>query len=122
MTAGQLLHGRFDALPDSATVAEARAWFELHPHRLMAFLAAGDERYAGSLTREDIAGLDAGRRAAEVAHQGPTVAPDAPAETARELALLTDARRVPVVDPDGRLLGVVAVTSDLAGYCGTNDD
>jgi CBS-domain-containing membrane protein len=32
----------------------------------------------------------------------------------------TDARRVPVVDSDGHLLGVVGVTDDLAGFCGTS--
>jgi len=35
------------------------------------------------------------------------------------IALQTAARRVPVVDADGRLVGVVAVTSDLASFCGT---
>jgi CBS domain-containing protein len=33
--------------------------------------------------------------------------------------LQTDARRVPVVDHDGRLVGVVSVTHDLASFCGT---
>ena len=48
-----------------------------------------------------------------------TVAPEAPASEAYALALVTDARRVPVVDGDGRLLGVVAVTVDHARFCGT---
>ena len=38
-----------------------------------------------------------------------------------ELALATPARRVPVVDGDGRLLGIVAVTTDLQGFCGTGE-
>ena len=84
----------------------------------MAFLA-DDDRYVGSLTREDVAGpLDAGRAAAEVARPGPTIAPDAPARTGHELAIAGGALRVPVVDGGGRLLGVVAVTEDLAGFCG----
>jgi CBS domain-containing protein len=122
LTAGELIHGRFDALPDSATVADVRAYFELHPHRRMAFLAGAGERYAGSLVRADVDGADDRRPAIELARQGPTVLPDAPADAARELALMTDARRVPVVDRDGRLLGVVAVTEDRAGYCGTKPE
>jgi len=51
--------------------------------------------------------------------EGPTVAPDAPATSGRDLALQTDSRRVPVVARDGRLLGVVAVTGDLRSFCGT---
>jgi CBS domain-containing protein len=85
----------------------------------MAFLA-DDGRYVGSLTPEDLeAAVDASRLAAEVARYGPTVAPDAPAGAGSELALQTEARRVPVVDADGKLLGVVSVTDDLARFCGT---
>ena len=84
----------------------------------MAFLADRD-RYLGSLTRDDVADLaDAARPAAEVARTGPTVAPEAPARTGHQVAIATGALRVPVVDRDGRLLGVVAVTEDLAGFCG----
>jgi CBS domain-containing protein len=49
------------------------------------------------------------------------VLPDAPATHGQEVALQTDARRVPVVDHDGRLLGVVSVTTDLTAFCGTGD-
>jgi hypothetical protein len=35
-----------------------------------------------------------------------------------ELAIATGALRAPVVDGDGRLLGVVAVAEDLVGFCG----
>jgi CBS domain-containing protein len=84
----------------------------------MAFLAAADH-YLGSLTRQDVAEpLDAGRVAAELARPGPTIAPDAPARTGHELAIAGGALRVPVVDRNGRLLGVVAVTEDLGGFCG----
>ena len=47
------------------------------------------------------------------------MAPGDPALRGEELALSTGTRRVPVVDHDGRLLGIVAVTTDLQGYCGT---
>ncbi len=80
---------------------------------------ADQGRYAGSLTLSDLAGAVDKAPACELARHGPTVAPDAPATTAHDLALLTDARRVPVVDREGNLLGVVGVTDDLAGFCGT---
>lgn len=121
LTVGDITHIRFSALPAAATVGDVRAWFAQSASRRLAFIADG-ERYLGSLTPADVAGDgDAGRPAAEVAQDGPTVSPDAPATTGRDLALLSDARRVPVVDGDGRLLGVVAVTGDLRSFCGTGE-
>lgn len=119
LTVADVTHIKFTALPATATVADVRAWFAQSSSRRLAFVADG-ERYLGSLTPEDVAG-DAGddRPAVDVAQDGPTVSPDAPATTGRDLALLTDSRRVPVVDVDGRLLGVVAVTGDLQSFCGT---
>jgi Mg/Co/Ni transporter MgtE len=46
------------------------------------------------------------------------IAPDASAQAGHELARSTDSLRVPVVDHDGKLLGVLAVTDDLAAFCG----
>jgi CBS domain-containing protein len=119
LTVADITHIRFSALPATATVADVRAWFEESASRRLAFIADGD-RYVGSLTPEDVTGVaDAGRPASEVAQHGPTVSPEAPATTGRDLALLTDARRVPVVDESRRLLGVVAITGDLQCFCGT---
>ena len=109
-----------EALPADATVAQVREWFAASPHRRMAFLA-DNGRYAGSLTRADLEGVpDEQAPAAEFAHDGPTVAPDAAAHVGYELAARTDARRVPAVDAAGNLLGVLAVTDDLAGFCGAS--
>jgi Mg/Co/Ni transporter MgtE len=120
LSVADVLHKRFSALPADATAGEVRAWFEQSSHRRMAFLADGDT-YRGSLARDDVGdGVEAERPAVDVAHRGPTVAPDDSARAACELALQTDAHRVPVVDRDGRLLGVVAVTEDLLGFCGTS--
>lgn len=118
MACSDVLHSRFSALPGTATIDDVRRWFDESSHRKMAFLADQD-RYVGSLTREDVAEpAEAARPAAEVARTGPTIGPDAPARTGHEAAIATGALRVPVVDGDGRLLGVVAVTDDLAGFCG----
>jgi CBS domain-containing protein len=119
LTVADITHAKFTALPATATVGDVRAWFAASTSRRQAFVADG-ERYVGSLTPADVAqDVDAARPAVEVAQAGPTVAPEAPATTGRDLALLTETRRVPVVDADGRLLGVVAVTGDLQSFCGT---
>jgi CBS domain-containing protein len=119
LTVADVINKRFAALPASATVGDVRDWFAASSHRRMAILA-NEGRYIGSLAPVHVADdVDAARPAAEVAQHGPTIAPDAPASAGEELALLTDARRVPVVDRDGRLLGIVSVTEDLTGFCGT---
>jgi CBS domain-containing protein len=119
LTVADVLHAKFSALPGSATVGDVREWFAASDSRRMAFLADG-ERYMGSLPRDALGDdLAAALPAAEIALDGPTVAPDEPASRGEELALQTDARRVPVVDRDGRLLGTVAVTADLQSFCGT---
>jgi len=71
-TAGQLacadvLHSRFTALPGSATIADVRAWFDASSHRKMAFLA-DEDRYVGSLTREDVAAPVDGARPVGIVH------------------------------------------------------
>jgi CBS domain-containing protein len=118
LTVADVTHSKFKALPADATVEDVRAWFAESAHRRMALLADG-ERYVGSLRLEDLTEADPARAAAELARTGPTVGPDEPAARGEELALQTDARRVPVVDRDGRLLGIVAITTDLQGFCGT---
>jgi CBS domain-containing protein len=118
LAARDVIHERFSALPANATVRDVRAWFAESSHRRMAFLA-DNGRYIGSLTRADLGGdIDADRAAAQLARPGPVIAPEAPASTGHQLALTTDALRVPVVDRDGTLLGVIGVTDDLEAFCG----
>jgi len=120
LTAADVIHKRFSALPADATVAQVRHWFAASSHRRMAFLA-DNGRYAGSITRDDLSGdLDPTRSAVHVARTGPTIAPDAPAHAGYELAIATRAQRVPVVGPDGTLIGVIGVTDDLAAFCGAS--
>ncbi len=119
LSVADVVHKRFSALPVDSTVAQVRDWFAESSHRKIAVLA-DDGRYAGSLAREDLSGdLDPLRPAADLASAGPTVSPEDPAHTAYELAIATPALRVPVVDREGTLLGVVGVTDDLAAFCGT---
>ena len=120
LTVADVIHRRFSTLPASATIGEVSDWFAASTSRRMAILA-DEGRYVGSLTPAHVTGdVDRARPATEVATDGPTIAPDAPARAGEEIALLTDSRRVPVVDHDGRLLGIVSVTGDLTSFCGTD--
>ena len=56
---------------------------------------------------------------AEIADRGAAVSLGDPAEIGRDLALATDARRIPVIDDHGRLVGILAITNDLQSFCGT---
>ncbi len=117
-----ILHAQLTALEATATIADARDYFAASASRRMA-LVCDDGRYVGSLTPDRLEGeLDPDLALARIAERGATVSPDAPATTGRDLALQTDARRVPVIDTDGRLIGVVAVTGDLTSFCGTSSD
>jgi CBS domain-containing protein len=119
LTVRDVLHAKLSALEATATVADVRAYFAASTSRRQAFLL-DEGRYVGSLTRDAVDGAaDADAPAAALAERGATIGPDAPATTGRDLALLTDARRVPVIDDDGKLIGVVAVTGDLTSFCGT---
>jgi CBS-domain-containing membrane protein len=120
LTVADVTHSRITAFPADVTIGEVQAWFDDSTSHRMA-LIADDGRYVGSLVPDDVApGEDPGRPAAEIARSEPTVTPDASAKRAEEIALSTPARRVPVVDHDGRLHGIVAVTTDLQGFCGTD--
>ena len=120
LTVADVTHAKFTALPATSTIGDVRDWFAASTSRRQAFVA-DEGRYVGSLTPQDVADAeDSARPAVEVAQDGPTVSPQAPATKGRDLALLTESRRVPVVDADGVLLGVVAVTGDMQCFCGTD--
>jgi CBS domain-containing protein len=120
MTVRDVVHAKLSAVQASATIAEVRAYFAASTSRRQAFVVE-DGRYVGSLTPAALEGVEDDRTAADVADRGgPTIGLDAPATTGRDLALLTDRRRVPVLDEDGKLVGVVAVTGDLTSFCGTS--
>jgi CBS-domain-containing membrane protein len=118
LTVADLIHSRFSALPADATIAQVRDWFAASSHRRIAVFADG-RRYAGFLTLDELGGdLDPDGRAADHARYEPTVTPEVPAHTGHRLATASPANRIPVVDHDGTLLGVVGITDDLGGFCG----
>lgn len=119
LTVQAIMHENLSSLPATATVGDVRDYFAASTSRRLAFVVDEDGGFAGSLTPAHVADGDPERPAAEVADTEPTISPGEPAVTGRDLALLTDSRRVPVVD-GGRLVGVVAVTGDLQSFCGTS--
>ena len=119
LTAAEVVHKRFSAMPGTVTIGEVRKWFAESSHRKLAILA-NDGHYVGSIARKDLDGdLDPASPAAELSRSGPTVAPHDSARTAYELATSTDALRLPVVDGAGTLIGVVGITEDRSAFCGT---
>jgi Mg/Co/Ni transporter MgtE len=118
LTVEAVMHAKLSTLPATATVGDVRDYFTASPSRRVAYVVDEDGRYVGSLTPAQVADGDGTAPAAEVAETGLTVTPDQSAATGRDIALLTDARRVAVV-ADGRLVGVVAITGDLQNFCGT---
>jgi len=117
-TAADLTHRRITTLPASATVGEMRAYFAESTSHKLALLVDG-ERYVGSLEASALDGAPDSALAAELAARGDTVEPDVPAALAREQAMAMASSRLPVVDADGRLVGIIAINSRRDGFCGT---
>jgi Mg/Co/Ni transporter MgtE len=117
-TAGDLMHRRITALPASASVGELRAYFAESTSHKLALLVDG-ERYAGSLEAEALDGADDSALASQFAERGETVAPETPADAARERALAMASSRLPVVDAGGVLVGIIAINHRRDGFCGT---
>jgi CBS domain-containing protein len=117
-TAADVIHRRFSTVPAASTVGELRAYFAESSSHQLALLADGD-RYAGSISRADLpADADASAAGTDFAQQGPTIGPTASAREAWEAALADPSQRMPVVDDDGTLIGVVAINHARDGFCG----
>lgn len=115
-TVADVMHGEFATFPPAVTVGDVRDWFAAGASRRLALIADGD-RYVGAVTPADIAAdLPHEWPAAHVARYGRTVSPDMRAEDGRAEVLQTAARRVPVVDGNGRLCGVLALTTDARRF------
>lgn len=116
-TVADVMHADAATLGVTASVAEARGWFAASPSRRLALVADAAGLYVGALTAADAAGIaDPDRPAVELARYGTTLAPGAPAADGRAAALQADGRRVPVVDEEGRLVGVLALTADARAF------
>jgi CBS domain-containing protein len=103
------------ALPADATVADARAAFANPKERLL--LVCDGERFVAGITRADIEGADDGAPVTSVAAAAtPTLAPED--DVAAALEIVGDAvERVPVVDGDGALRGLVCFNPRGSYFC-----
>ncbi|HWH12892.1 MAG TPA: CBS domain-containing protein [Solirubrobacteraceae bacterium] len=112
-------HAKLSTIPAGATLAQARAYFAASTSRRLAFVV-DDGRYVGSLTPGDLP-VDGSPDdpVTPLAWVGPTVRSREPAAVGRDLALASDSLRVPVIDDDDTLLGVVAVNRTREWFCGT---
>lgn len=113
LTVADVMHGGVASMPPTVTVGELREWFGASASRRLAVIA-DDGRYRGSLAPADLAAdVRADQPALAAAPAGPTLSPETPAATGRDLVAATATRRIPVVDAEGRFLGVLAMTTDL---------
>jgi len=119
LTVAAITHAQLSTINSTATVADARAYFAASTSRRSAFVVDGG-RYLGSLTPADLpSDGDPSAPALALARVGATVSPDDPAAVGRDLALAAESRRIPVIDADRRLLGVVAINRTREWFCGT---
>ena len=117
LTVADVMHPDCAPLAVTATVADATEWFAGSASRRLALIADHAGRYMGSLARTDVAtGQDPDRPAVELASYEPTVGPGEAALAGRDQVLRAPARRVAVVDDDGCLVGVLAVTTDAQAF------
>lgn len=113
LSVADVMHADVADFPSTVTVGELRDWFSGSASRRLAVIA-DDGRYAAALTPADVTVAERDDQpAVDIAPVHATIAPHLPAVTGRDLALATEARRIAVVDDDGRFLGVLALTTDL---------
>jgi CBS-domain-containing membrane protein len=119
-SAADVMHPTLSTVPSDATVGDLQAYFAVSSSRRLAVLVEG-ERYVGAIGADELAAtpVDPAAAASALVHRDPIVSPTLSAAAARDHALATPTRRVPVVDEAGVLVGVVAIDKHLAGFCGT---
>jgi CBS domain-containing protein len=119
LQAADVMHPTASTIDATATVGDLRDYFAASSSRRLAVLVDGD-RYVGAICVDDLPSITAPPQspARDIAGEAPTIAPEASATEARDLALSMPSRRVPVVD-QGRLVGIVAIEKHLAAFCGT---
>ena len=119
LAAADVMHRRASTLSASATVGEVREYFAGSGSHRIALLVDGG-RYAGMVTPAVLpADADDAAPASVYAVRGPTISPDASADEARDRTLAEPSRRMPVVDAEGALVGIVAIDENLTRFCGT---
>jgi CBS domain-containing protein len=109
-------------LGPATSVAQARAALaDDHVHMLL--IIDGDGRLLGTLVRDDLPDAvdDSALALGHAVLRDRTIAPDVPAEAARQILLRRGERRLAVVDGSGRLLGLLCLKRRLTGFCSDTD-
>lgn len=101
------------AIGPQTPVAELRETFARPSVKLM--LVADGDRFLGTIRPDDLPESDDGTVAALVRPDAPQVRPEDP--VARALELLDDDDRLPVVDAEGRLQGLVCLNRRHDSFC-----
>lgn len=110
-----MLHAPRTMAPDS-TVADARRAFENPRERLL--LVARGETFLGAIGREALADdVTADTTLEQLVRDGPRVGPDDPIADALALLEADEGERLPVVAPDGRLVGLVCFNRRQGHFC-----
>ena len=108
-------------LGSNASVAQARAALQ-DDHVHMLLITDDEGRLLGTITRDDLIGLDSGAPALQHAVlRDRTIEPATSAAEALRLMTARGERRRAVVDPDGHLLGLLCVKRRLSGFCSDAD-
>ena len=104
-------------LPADATVGDLRRLFD-NPKVRTALLVDG-ERFAAAVERDDVAADadDAAPARSLAPATVDTVGPDEPLPAALERVGRTAERRLVVVEPDGRLAGLLCPNEDATSFC-----
>jgi CBS domain-containing protein len=109
-------------LNPSISLAQARAALD-DDHVHMLLITDDRGRLMGTLVRSDLprSGDDSARALDHAVLRDRTIAPDVPAEAARQVLVRRGERRLAVVDGDGRLLGLLCLKRRLTGFCSDLD-
>lgn len=104
--------------PAGLTVREARAAFEASA-KLRVLLLVHDGLLVSMVVREDLSGAeDPSTAAADVGTlDGACVAADAPLGATFEDMVRSGRRRLAVVEPGGRLIGLLCLKASRSGFC-----
>jgi len=104
------------AVPPETTVAEARETFENPRVRLL--LVADGERFLGAVTREHVGdGVAGDTTLAGLAAESALVRPDEPVDRVVAMLEADGSDRLPVVDDDGTLVGLVCFNRRHGHFC-----
>jgi CBS-domain-containing membrane protein len=103
-------------------LAEIRAFFS-DDHVHMALIVAADGRLVTTIERADLAAAttDSASVATLGTLTGRTAAPGDPLDAATARLLREGRRRLAVIDPSGRLVGLLCLKRDRTGYCSDED-